>query len=161
MTYNFNTATGSLVIPDNTKLIYKNLDIIGFSTKFWNEPIQSNFIKLADLIDANKAELESQVANVDLSAYYTKDETYNKTEVESKIVELSPPADLSTVYLKTETYNQSEIDTKIGAAGSYKFYEQTTAPTDAKAGDVWHDTDVDGVTAIYVTIDGVLTWVEI
>lgn len=86
--------------------------------------------------------------NVDLSDYYTKQETYSKTEVDGKIPNLSnyynktevdsklnKKADVSDLnevtnsfatkaevannhYKKSETYNRSEIDTKIANAGS-------------------------------------------
>lgn len=50
--------------------------------------------------------------NVDLTNYYNKSETYNKSEVDSKISSAGSfnPA---LYYLKTDVYNKTEIDSKF------------------------------------------------
>lgn len=47
----------------------------------------------------------------DLTNYYTKDETYSKTEVDRLVSEIEPDVDLSDYYTK------SEVDDKIAGAG--------------------------------------------
>jgi hypothetical protein len=47
--------------------------------------------------------------------FYSKSETYTKTEVDNKISSI-PPTDLTNYYTKNETYNQSEVDGKISSA---------------------------------------------
>lgn len=56
--------------------------------------------------------------NVDLSNYYTKNETYSKTEVDEKIAAVpgGETVDLSNYYTKKETYSKTEVDQKIAEA---------------------------------------------
>ena len=52
--------------------------------------------------------------NVDLSNYYTKNETYSQTEINNFVsnleLEIDNKANSSDVYLKTQTYSQTEIN---------------------------------------------------
>ena len=52
----------------------------------------------------------------DLTNYYTKSETYNKTEVNSVISSAVAGVDLSNYYTKSQTYNKTEINNAIAAA---------------------------------------------
>lgn len=56
--------------------------------------------------------------SVDLSNYYTKDETYSKTEVDEKIAAIpeGETADLSNYYTKTET-DQKIAEAQLGGEG--------------------------------------------
>jgi hypothetical protein len=47
---------------------------------------------------------------VDLDNYYTKDETYNKNEIDSSF---------NNYYTKSNTYNKTEIDTALSGKGTY------------------------------------------
>lgn len=64
-----------------------------------------------------EAGLQSQInAKADASSlnnYYTKSETYTKTEVDDAIAAVDISDQLANYYTKSETYNQTEIDQKI------------------------------------------------
>ena len=79
--------------------------------------------KVNELIDAK---ISSKVNSEDV---YPKSETYNKSEVDSKISEQIPDISslakkselpsLENYYNKTETYNKSEVDAKVAAGGTF------------------------------------------
>lgn len=76
------------------------------------------------LIDAKLSEFESKVDdkidNIDLSQYYTKN------EVDTKISEIDVTGQLTNYVTKDEVYNKSEIDEKIGnIAGFAKIWYGT------------------------------------
>ena len=61
----------------------------------------------------SKSEIDTKVAsagNFDASQYYPKTEVYSKSEVDTKI------PDVSTLAKKSETYNKSEVDEKVNFA---------------------------------------------
>ena len=65
--------------------------------------------------------------NVDLSNYYTKDETYSKTEVDNKIAAIpeGETADLSNYYTKTET-DQKIAEAQLGGEVDLSGYRLKT-----------------------------------
>ena len=48
MYYLINESGTSIQVPDWQKIYYKDLTLIGKKTMNWNEPIQENFLKIAD-----------------------------------------------------------------------------------------------------------------
>ena len=48
-----------------------------------------------------------------LNNYYTKEETYNKTEIDQAIANVDISDELANYYTKSETYNKTEIDQAI------------------------------------------------
>ena len=51
--------------------------------------------------------LEASIPNIDVNNYYTKAETYNKTEIDSAIANVD--VDLSNFYTKSEVKTYEEI----------------------------------------------------
>lgn len=119
----------------------EGIDLSQYTTK---EELATELSKYYD-----KTEIDALLSNlspdVDLSNYYTKQETYNKTEVDNLIessgggeVDLSDyytktevdtkleevvagDIDLTNYYTKAETYNKEEIDNKI-VSNTYEEY---------------------------------------
>jgi len=51
MDYKFvNIAGEEIVVPHEEIVEYNDLELVGRDTKNWNEPIQYNFVKIADKI---------------------------------------------------------------------------------------------------------------
>ena len=65
-----------------------------------------------------KQEVDDKITDVitDVSTY-VYDNYYTIPEVDDKIRDVSLEIDLSNYYTKTETYNKQEIETKIAQAG--------------------------------------------
>lgn len=82
--------------------------------------------------DGSTSNVTDSSGTTDLSNYYTKGETYNQGQIDSKLNSKANVSDLNEVinsfatkadvandhYKKSETYNKGEIDTKIANAGS-------------------------------------------
>ena len=82
--------------------------------------------------DGSKSNVTDNSGTTDLSNYYTKGETYNQGQIDSKLNSKASVSDLNEVvnsfatkvdvadnyYNKSQTYNKIEIDTKIASAGS-------------------------------------------
>ena len=83
----------------------------------------------ADTLTSAKAYTDEKVANIDLSNYYTKDETYTKAETDEKIatIDLSPYAKTETV--ETEFAKKQDVLT----AGDNVKIESNTVSVDLSA----------------------------
>ena len=96
----------------------KKSELPDFTRYYEKSQIDYAFVKKSEI-----SSLQNQVsANAaKLVDTYTKTETYNKSEVDSKIA-ASGTFDASQYYNKSEAYNKSEIDTKIA-----KYYTKKEA----------------------------------
>ena len=56
----------------------------------------------------------------DLSAYYTKAETYSKTEVDDLIADIDTNVNLDNYYTKDETYDKRSVDNMVGIEATYR-----------------------------------------
>nr|DAR75958.1 MAG TPA: MAEBL protein [Caudoviricetes sp.] len=110
----------------------ESLDTIAeIATALKNNPdvIAEILNKIEAKIDITAADakyaLKTEVQATDLSNYYNKTEVYNKSEVDTKIPDVSTFAKKSEIpslenyYNKTETYNKSEVDAKVAAGGTF------------------------------------------
>jgi len=61
MIYNLTSDTGTVVVAPSTTIAYKGLSLIGRDSVDWNQPIQQNFVALADEVDL-KADASSVTA---------------------------------------------------------------------------------------------------
>jgi len=55
-TYNLSSSVGTIQLGENQKLNYKGMQLIGRNSPDWNEPMQQNFVTLADAIAENNVE---------------------------------------------------------------------------------------------------------
>ena len=82
-----------------------------------NQRILKAIAQIEKELDSLKFALKTEIPEgADLSNYYTKNETYNKTETDNKFAlktEIPEDADLSNYYTKNETYNKTETDDKF------------------------------------------------
>ena len=94
----------------------KKSELPDFTRYYEKSQIDYAFVKKSEI-----SSLQNQVSTnaAKLVDTYTKTETYNKSEVDSKIA-ASGTFDASQYYNKSEAYNKSEIDTKIA-----KYYTKT------------------------------------
>ena len=118
-------------VANNTALTTFNV-FISWSNNKWYYKVVENTIKeptiaTKEYVD-NALDGVSGGSTVDLSNYYTKDETYTKTEVDNAISNIDipeyEPTDLTNYYTKTETYSKTEVDNlfaniAIAEEGSY------------------------------------------
>lgn len=64
-TYNLSSDVGTITIAESQQLDYKGLKLIGKGTADWNEPIQQNFVTLADMITtSNVSSVDNEVENL-------------------------------------------------------------------------------------------------
>jgi hypothetical protein len=94
-----------------------NLDIPDAPTKLSQLENDRGFITNADIPTkvstfTNDAGYITTAVNT-LANYYTKAETYTRTEISDLIANTEVKVDLSDYYKKTETYSQSELNTKF------------------------------------------------
>ena len=127
-------------------------------------PIDEKFIP--DTI-ARKSDLDD--VSVDLSNYYTKNETYNRDEtyhrfvIDNKIANVS--VDLSGYYTKDETYGKDEVYTKtevddaLGNIDLSSYY--TKGEVDTNLGKYYTKTSIDDKLSSYYTKSNVYTKTEI
>jgi hypothetical protein len=87
MTYNLVTDTGSLALPSNATVQYKGLDLIGRDSINWNEPIQQNFVAVADELDT-KALASEVLTPVPANAVFT-DTVYDDSTIVADIAALA------------------------------------------------------------------------
>lgn len=96
----------------------KKIDLPDLSRYYEKSQIEHDFVSKSELsiLEGKVNTNSSRIVDT-----YTKTETYNKSEVDSKIA-ASGTFDASQYYNKSEAYNKSEIDTKIA-----KYYTKTEA----------------------------------
>lgn len=95
-----------------------------------------------------KYALKTEVQATDLSNYYNKSEVDAKTTELAKKSELPS---LENYYSKTETYNKSEVDEKVAAGGTFdasSYYQKSDIDSKveelAKKSEVYNKSEVDG-----------------
>lgn len=136
----------------------ESLDTIAeIATALKNNPdvVTEILNKIEAKIDTSVADakyaLKTEVQTPDLSNYY------NKTEVDSKIPDVSLLAkkselpSLENYYNKTETYSKSEVDAKIAAGGTFdasSYYQKSEIDSKvqelAKKSETYNKSEVDG-----------------
>jgi len=135
----------------------ESLDTIAeIATALKNNPdvVTEILNKIEAKIDITAADakyaLKTEVQTLDLSNYYNKTETYNKSEVDAKVAaggtfdassyyqksdidsKVEELAKKSEVYNKSETYNKSEVDSKVNAIQVVTNEEKVNELIDAK-----------------------------
>ncbi|MBO7042953.1 hypothetical protein J6W34_00020 [bacterium] len=107
-------AVASAVRYKGTVANYSDLPTSGNVVgDMWNitNADSSHGIKAGDNVVWNGTSWDNQGGTVDLSNYYTKSQTYSKTEADTL---LGNKANSSDVYTKSQTYTKTEVDTALG-----------------------------------------------
>jgi hypothetical protein len=113
---------------------------------------EADYEEIADIVLEN-IEIPTKVSDLDndsgfidkdvddLTNYYTKSETYTKTEVDNKDYITKDVNNLTNYYKTSETYNKTEVDNKISSVYKYKGTVATYADlpsSDLTVGDVYN-----------------------
>jgi hypothetical protein len=113
--------------------INNSIDSISFDDYYNKNEINGKLALKADVTYVDTAidnvqdtisDLDTRLSDIDLSNYYTKDNIYNKTEVDDKFDEIS----------FDNYYNKTEIDDKIDFIDFSDYYNKTE--TDAKIDEI-------------------------
>ena len=108
------TALASAVQYKGTVANYSDLPTTGNKVgDLWNitNADSSHGIKAGDNVVWNGTGWDNQGGTVDLSNYYTKSQTYSKTEADTLLGNKANSAD---VYTKSQVYTKTEADTLLG-----------------------------------------------
>ncbi|MDL2243910.1 hypothetical protein LJC54_00170 [Parabacteroides sp. OttesenSCG-928-J18] len=135
------------------KYIYSVIDN-DFEDGFFNSVLQGETNYFLAVPTNNNTDLSNyytkQQTNVlldnkaDKNDVYTKAETYNRNEIDTKISEIVPPdVDLSNYYKKNETYNKVEVDTKLNEKANADIVDADIAELTTKINNTYTKTEVD------------------
>ena len=142
-----------IVASDNVVALYElDRNILSFNDSSnnineLNRLINTKFSELTSRVDSVNNELGNRInevnsnlensinAKANQDTTYTKTETYNKNEVDTK---LGLKADKSTAYTKTETYTKAEVNNLLNAkANQSTTYNKTEVDTRVNSRATW------------------------